>query len=250
MEKKMKAIIIDDEKNGIEMLEYLLEKNCNDVEIVATFLNPKQAVKEIPILKPDVIFLDIDMPGMNGFELLQNLTPFNFQVVFTTAYNEYAIDAFKVNAVDYLLKPIETEELKDAVNKVAKMMHNQNDMQPIENILAYIQAAQGINKISIPTDDGVIFSLTESILYFKADGGYTEVYFTNGKKLFTSKLLGDYEDGIATKGFFRIHNSYIINLRHIEKFVKSDGGYVVMQDGTNITVSRRRKDDFMKVMGG
>ena len=109
MEKKMKAIIIDDEKNGIEMLEYLLEKNCNDVEIVATFLNPKQAVKEIPILKPDVIFLDIDMPGMNGFELLQNLTPFNFQVVFTTAYNEYAIDAFKVNAVDYLLKPIETE---------------------------------------------------------------------------------------------------------------------------------------------
>lgn len=144
MEKKMKAIIIDDEKNGIEMLEYLLEKNCNHVEIVATFLNPKQAVKEIPILKPDVIFLDIDMPGMNGFELLQNLTPFNFQVVFTTAYNEYAIDAFKVNAVDYLFKPIETEELKDAVNKVAKMMHNQNDMQPIENILAYIQAAQGI----------------------------------------------------------------------------------------------------------
>lgn len=246
--EKIKAAIIDDEQNGIEMLEYLLKKFCPHVMVECTFTNPVEAITKLKTNLVDVVFLDIDMPELNGFQFLEKMMPLTFEVIFTTAYNEYAIQAFKSNATDYLLKPIDSAELIQAVNKIIDKTRNKNDNAHFEHLLSMIQAAQSLNKIGIATDEGIQFIQTEELLYFKAEGAYTEVHLLGDKKLLSTKSLGDYEEQLEARGFFRVHNSYVINLKHIVKFVKDDGGYVVLQDGTSITVSRRRKEDFLKIL--
>lgn len=246
--QNIRTVIIDDEKNCIEILEYLIDKNCTGAEVVATFQSPDEALKQLPVIKPDLVFMDIEMPGMNGFKLLEKLGDFNFDVVFTTAYNEFAIKAFKVNAVDYLLKPIDATELKTAFEKVIQIRSSESDV--IKSLLEYLQSNQGVNKIGITTDDGMVFIDLDNLLYCKADGPYTHFFLTGGKTYLSSKTLGDYEDQLSSKGFYRIHNSYLINLKHITRYVKDDGGYIVMNDQSTITISRRRKEGFMKLFNG
>jgi len=244
-EQKIRVVIIDDEKNCIEILEYLIEKNCSGAEIISTFQLPAEALKQLPVIKPDLVFLDIEMPGMNGFKLLEKLGDFNFDVIFTTAYNEFAIKAFKVNAADYLLKPIDSTELKNAFEKVKHLRSHENES--IKALLEYLQTNQNINKIGLTTDDGMVFIDLDNLLYCKADGPYTHFNLVGGKTYLSSKTLGDYEDQLSSKGFYRIHNSYLINLKHITRYVRDDGGYIVMSDQSTITVSRRRKEGFLKL---
>ena len=244
-EQNIRTVIIDDEKNCIEILEYLLEKNCPGAEIVARFQSPEEALKQLPVIKPDLVFLDIEMPGMNGFKLLEKSGDFSFDVVFTTAYNEFAIKAFKVNAADYLLKPIDGDELKAAFEKVKQLRNNESDS--VKALLEYLQTSQSVSKIALTTDDGLVFIDPDNLMYCKADGAYTHFNLTGGKTYLSSKTLGDYETQLASKGFYRIHNSYLINLKHITRYVRDDGGYVVMSDQSTITVSRRRKEGFIKL---
>ena len=244
----IKAIIIDDEENCIEVIEYLLRKNCAEIEIVKTFTSPQEAAKQIPDLAVQLIFLDIDMPGMNGFTLLEKIKIPQLNVIFTTAYNEFAIQAFKVNAVDYLLKPVDVAELRAAVDKVVSRIQSGNDNTAIDNLLKQIQLATTKSKLAVTTDEGLQFVAFDQIIYLKAEGGYTEIYYENKPRLVSSKNLGEFEVQLQQHGFFRIHNSYIINLNKVDKYVKDDGGYVVMNDGITIYISRRRKDDFLKTL--
>jgi two-component system LytT family response regulator len=244
----IKAVIIDDEENCIEVLAYLLKKNCPDIEIIKTFTSPQDAAKQIPAIPVQLIFLDIDMPGMNGFTLLEKIKTPQLNVVFTTAYNEFAIQAFKVNAVDYLLKPVDVDELLVAVEKAISKIQSSNDNTAIDNLLKQIQQVTTKSKLAVTTDEGLQFVAFDQILYLKAEGGYTELHFENKPRLVSSKNIGEYEFQLEPHGFFRVHNSYIINLNKVEKYVKDDGGYVVMNDGNTISISRRRKDDFLKTL--
>lgn len=245
---KIRTVIVDDELNCIEVLEYLLNKHCPEVQIVSAFQSPVEAEVQIRILKPNLIFMDIEMPVMNGFALLEKLKDLNFDIIFTTAYDDFAIRAFKVSAVDYLLKPVDAGELKEAVNKVTRT--RKRDDNTLDVLLNYLQAQNNHNKIGIASDQGITFIDLDTLLYCKSDGPYTHFFMNNGKSILSSKSLGEYENQMNNKGFFRVHKSYLINMKHISKFVREDGGYVVMSDNTQIIVSRRRKEDLLHLMSG
>lgn len=247
MQPKLKAVIVDDELSGIEVLEYALKKHCPEIEIVQTFTSSTEALEKIPSLMPDVLFMDVEMPQLNGFELVEKLTANNFQVIFTTAYNEFALKAFRVSALDYLLKPVDVEELKAAVSKLKS--HAKQDNQAMDALLDYIKSQKQINKISISTDKGIHFIDTNEVLYGLSTGPYTVFYLTDGQELVCSKSIGEYEKLLGDKGFYRIHNSSLINVEHLKRFVRTDGGYVEMSDGKTLTVSRRKKDEFLSYLG-
>lgn len=247
-DNKIRTVIVDDELNCIEVLEYLLNKHCQEVEIIASFQSPAEAEVQIRNLKPDLVFMDIEMPVMNGFALLEKLKDLDFDLIFTTAYDDFAIKAFKVSAVDYLLKPVDATELKEAVKKA--MRSRKGDDKALNTLLNYIQNQNIHHKIGITSEQGIAFIDLDSIVYCKSDGPYTHFYLNNGKSILSSKSLGEYEGQLTNKGFFRVHKSYLIHVKHISKFVREDGGYVVMSDNTQIIVSRRRKEDLLHLMSG
>ncbi len=244
MKDKLHAVIVDDEVKGIEFLQYTLEKQCPEVQVVKTFTAPLEALEEIPALKPDILFVDVEMPRMNGFELVEKLSKLKIQIVFTTAYNEFALKAFRVSALDYLLKPIDSDELKEAVQKV--LDSRENPESGIQELLQFMKAQQGLKKIHISTEKGVYFLEPEEIIYCTSDGSYCELFLTDGSKLVSSKSIGEFEKLLSEKGFFRIHHSSLINVHHLKKFSKVDGGFVEMVNGAELAVSRRKKDEFME----
>lgn len=244
MNDTLTAVIVDDEAHGIEFLKYSLEKYCPKVTIAKSFTAALEALNEIPLLKPDILFVDVEMPRMNGFELVERLQNIGIKVIFVTAYNEYALKAFRVAAVDYLLKPIDSDELKEAVQKVFDT--RETPESGIQELLQFMKARQGLNKVSISTDKGVYFIDPEEIIYCTSDGSYSELYLINGSKLVSSKAIGEFEKLLSEKGFFRIHHSYLINVQHLRKFSKTDGGFVEMINGVELAVSRRKKDEFLE----
>jgi two-component system LytT family response regulator len=244
MKDKLHAVIVDDEVKGIEFLQYTLEKQCPEVQVVKTFTAPLEALEEIPALKPDILFVDVEMPRMNGFELVERLQNKGIKTIFVTAYNEYALKAFRVSAVDYLLKPIDSDELKEAVQKV--LDSRENPESGIQELLQFMKAQQGLKKIHISTEKGVYFLEPEEIIYCTSDGSYCELFLTDGSKLVSSKSIGEFEKLLSEKGFFRIHHSSLINVHHLKKFSKVDGGFVEMVNGAELAVSRRKKDEFME----
>jgi two-component system LytT family response regulator len=245
----MKAVIIDDEKHCREVLTTLLGKYCSDVEIAATFSNGAEALESIEKTNPDIIFLDIEMPGMNGFEFLERTPHKNFGIVFTTAYNEYAIKAIKHSALDYLLKPIDKNELIEAVEK-AKQQNAQKTSSRVEQLLSALKLKKEAKRFAVPTLEGLIMLNSEEILYCESDGPYCTFYFTsNAKPLLTSKTLKEAEEVLQNGGeFFRVHHSFLINLKFVQKYIRGEGGEVIMSNGKNIPVARSRKQDFMKVL--
>ena len=243
MKDKLHAVIVDDEVKGIEFLHYTLEKHCPEVQVVKTFTAPLEALEEIPALKPDILFVDVGMPRMNGFELVERLQNKGIKTIFVTAYNEYALKAFRVAAVDYLLKPIDSDELKEAVQKV--LDSRENPEGGIQELLQFMKAQQGLKKIHISTDKGVYFLESEEIIYCTSDGSYCELFLMDGSKLVSSKAIGEFEKILSDKGFFRIHHSSLINVQHLRKFSKNDGGFVEMVNGAELPVSRRKKDEFL-----
>jgi two-component system LytT family response regulator len=240
------AIIIDDERHSCDALKMLLEKSCPQVQIVELCYSADEGIKKINELKPQLVFLDIEMPYMNGFQMLEQLTTINFEIIFTTSYDQYAITAFKFSALDYLLKPVDREELQKAVQKVSNKITPPVSQQ-LEILLQKInQPAITVHRIALPTMQGLEFVPVESIISCSSSNNYTEFFLADKKKLLVSRTLKEVEDMLADHSFLRVHNSHVVNLNAIARYVKGEGGYLVMTDGTTVDVSRSRKELLMQ----
>lgn len=243
------AIIIDDEAKGRLALRQKLESYCPEVVILGEASDGIEALSAIEELHPQLIFLDIEMPKMNGFEMLNAIKEKNFQVIFTTAYDQYAIKAIKYAAFDYLLKPIDIEELKTAVERVISTENTQTKKQ-IELLQQNMQnPKKQLNKLAVPTLEGLLFFDINDIIHLEANSNYTNIFFTNKPKIIASKTLKDFEELLPSDIFFRTHHSHLINLNYIKKYIKGDGGQIELQNGTYVDVSRRKKEEFLKAIG-
>lgn len=241
----MKSIIIDDEKHCIKTLSKLLETNFPEIKILATCFDSTKAYDLIVKHKPDFIFLDIEMPFLNGFDLLSKFEPLDFDVIFTTAYDSYAIKAIKFSALDYLLKPIDKDELAFAIEKIKDKMgfisKAQIDMAKTFN------TKQLPDTIALPTMDGLTFTSVNDIVHCTADGSYTRLFMLDKSEILLSKTLGDVDELLSDYNFFRIHHSSLINLKEVKKYIRGEGGEVVMSNGKNLMVARTRKTEFLNI---
>jgi two-component system LytT family response regulator len=243
----LKAIIVEDEKHSRETLKNLLEKFCEGVEVIGLASTVKEALDSILQLNPDVVFLDIELQSGTGFDLLNLLPEINFEVIFTTAFDQYAIKAVKFSSLDYLLKPIDLEELQLAVEKAKKIKDKETYSTQLKTLIQNIQQPK-LSKICLATSDGFEFINTHDILYCEAGGSYTTFMLKDGKKLLVCKYLKEYENLLTDQNFMRVHNSFLINLKEVKKYVKSDGGYIVMNNDAIVSISRSKKDSFLEAM--
>ncbi|GAB3925193.1 LytR/AlgR family response regulator transcription factor [Larkinella terrae] len=257
MSQQLRAVIIDDETNAREALTNLLKLICPEVEICGEAKNADLGIELIKKERPNLIFLDIQMPGKSGFEMLSSFGNVNFGVIFTTAYQEYAIRAFRFSAIDYLLKPIDPDELQTAVERFKSKVSSVNPQQlqilqeQIETSpsLRLVQRKKNDNqRIALPTAEGIHFVQMTEIIQCESLGSYTKFHLVKGPAIVVSRLLKEYEEILDNYYFFRVHQSNIINLEHIKRYVKGDGGQVWMSDNTEIEVSRRRKDEFLSLL--
>ncbi|MEI6155426.1 MAG: LytTR family DNA-binding domain-containing protein [Deltaproteobacteria bacterium] len=241
----MKCIIIDDELHGIKTLTSLLESNFRDVEILASCNDATKAYEIIVHYNPDVIFLDIEMPLLNGFDLLAKFQTLPFEVIFTTAYDFYALKAIKYSALDYLLKPIAKEDLSLAFEKLrTKRSHISAKQIHIANA---VHNRQLPDTIALPTAEGLTFMPVGEIVYCSADGNYTRMYMIDNTETLLSKTLGDVDELLSDYHFFRIHHSTLINLKQVKKYIRGEGGEVIMSNGQSLQVARTRKADFLNI---
>ena len=242
----LKAIIIDDEPYCCEILEAMLEAECPDINVVNISNNGIEALKAIKQLSPDIVFLDVEMPKMNGFEMLEQIPTINFHLIFTTSYDQYALKAIRFSAIDYLLKPIDLQELKTAVQKVKERIQVPLPQQ-LEILMQKInQPSNPVNKIALPTMEGLQLIPINTIISCESDDNYTTLKLKNTKKLVVTRSLKDMEEILDQHGFIRVHRRYIVNLNEIEKYIKGEGGYLVMSDGTAIDVARNKKETLLK----
>jgi len=245
----VRCIVVDDEFKSRESLKILLEDFCGNANVLALCQNVEEGVIAIKEHNPDVVFLDIQMQSETGFDLLTKVKPINFEVIFTTAHSDYAIKAFKFSAIDYLLKPIDIEELKKAVEKVERKL-NFNISARLEQLVQNLKPTSGQNhKLALPTLDGLIFVKIVDIIYCEASSNYTQIFTHDGKKHVVSRTLKEYEELLADHDFFRIHNSFLINLNSIKKYVRGEGGYVIMTNDVSLDVSKRKKGAFLSKLG-
>ncbi|MFH1321980.1 MAG: LytTR family DNA-binding domain-containing protein [Bacteroidota bacterium] len=244
----LKTIIIDDEAKSIKTIELIIKEFCRNITIVGKANSAIDGIKEIQNKKPDLVFLDIEMPHGNGFDLLESIPERDFDVIFVTAYNHYAVKAFKFSAIDYILKPIDIEELVNAVKKVEESRKEHPKSYPDYNALLENIRSASPCKLTIPTLEGLEYINIKNIIRIEADRSYSEIYLKEGKKLIVSKSLAEIENLLDDKNFFRTHKSHLINLDHVNKFLRIDGGSVEMIDGSIVIVSRRKKDDFNDTM--
>jgi two-component system, LytTR family, response regulator len=241
----MNCIIIDDEKHCINTLTNLLESCFPEVNLLATCNESTKAYDLIQKLKPDFIFLDIEMPFLNGFDLLSKFDPLSFDVIFTTAYDSYAIKAIKYSALDYLLKPIDKEDLTFALEKIRSKQSSIS--QPQVQMAIAVHGKQMPDTIALPTVDGLVFASVNDIVYCTAEGSYTRLFMTGINEIVLSRTLGNVEEILADYNFFRIHHSTLINLRQVKKYIRGENGEVVMSDGNSLKLARTRKMDFLNV---
>jgi two-component system LytT family response regulator len=245
----IKAIIVDDEQHCVDALKADLDKYCGNVEIAATCLSGKEGILAIKKYHPRLIFLDVEMPWMNGFEMLEMLDHIDFCIIFTTAHDKFAARAFRISAVDYLLKPIDVNDLKIAVKKAEEKILSSEGVGNIQNLLHNMRQPAQQQKIAFPKREGYEFISAENVLYCNAEGAYTNIHLTGNKKFLISKNLGDIEEMLPVDIFQRIHHSTIINLQHITNFIRSDGGYVLIDNGEKLMVSKAKKDMLMQRLG-
>ncbi len=245
----LSAIILDDEKPGRESLKALLLRYCPDITLVREASGVDEAKALIEASQPDVLFLDIELKNESGFNLLEQLDQVHFETIFTTAHQSYAFKAFKFSGLDYLLKPIDVEELVSAVNKALVKKDKESQKKQVELLLNHLSSDKpSSNTICLPTSDGVEFIKTRNILYCQAQGAYTRFVLSEGKALLVSRNLKEYETLLDNKEFMRVHNSYLINLIKVKKYVKSDGGYIVMTNGDEVNISQKNKEPFLEIM--
>jgi two-component system LytT family response regulator len=240
----LKAVIVDDEPKAIQGLTWELSNFNHDLEVIETFTEAEKAIDYINTNAFDCLFLDIEMPTMDGFQLLERLEKKDFAIVITTAYNEYAIKALKNQAIDYLLKPIDSDDLEETISRIKKHDRQQNNTDKFDQILSSFNQKFNRRKITISTDGKLVFLEESEILFVESDGNYCTIHTTNTKKIVITKKLKEVNTLLPDDHFFRIHNSYIINLNKIKEFLKSEG-YVVLENGHKIPVSRQKKSDFL-----
>lgn len=237
------AVIIDDEKNAQEVLAWQLKQYCPQVELMGCTDNVKDGIKLINDTNPQLLFLDIEMPVQNGFDLLEAFDEPGFDIIFTTAYNQYAIKAFKFSAFDYLLKPIDADDLKAAIDRYASK--GPTSIKEQLKVLSTQMNQKHLNRIAIPSADGLMMLKPEQIVRCESSSNYTTVFLADKHKIVVAKTLKELEDVLTGFGFYRIHHSHLVNLSHVQNFVRNDGGYVTTTDGAHITVARNRRNGFM-----
>lgn len=238
------AVIIDDEQNNIDNLAALLFRYCPEVDVQASANNAEEGEAIIRRFNPELVFLDIQMPGKNGFELLKGLQNFPFSVIFVTAFDQYGIQAVKFSAIDYLLKPVNVEELKAAVNKVVAMNQRKNQNLKLENLIEMLKQEQqkSSHRIALQSAKETRFIETGRIIRCESSNNYTTFYLHNGEKILTSKPIFEYEDLLSPYGFIRCHQSHLVNKKMIRSWVKEEGGYLLMEDNARVPVSRSKKE--------
>lgn len=245
----IQALIIDDEADGRDTLKMAIEKYCPEVSILGIYENPGKGLEAIRNLKPDLVFLDVQMPHMSGFDLLQQLLPLTFEVVFVTAHDKYAIKAIRFSALDYLLKPVDIDDLMHAVKKVQERLQLKNSTFQYQSMLNNIQYRSGkIEKLAVPSLEGIDFFNTDDIIYCQAEGNYTTLHLKNKQNKLISRNLKDFESLLADSGFCRVHHSSLINMKHIQKYVKGEGGYAILTDNYHVDISRRKKEEFLSML--
>lgn len=242
----LRALLVDDESKSRESLKILIEDFCEGVEVVGMASSVDEALASVEADAPNIVFLDIRMNKETGFDFLNKCKKINFQVIFTTAYSEYALDAIKFSALDYLLKPVNIEELKQAIAKAEDKLSGSNLKEKVDFLLQNFKTENSENyKLVLPTAEGLMFINFKDILYCEASSNYTIINMRDGKKYVVSKTLKEYEDLLVNYNFFRIHNSFLINLREVRKYIKGDGGYVVLSNEKSLDVSKRKKELFL-----
>ncbi|PWU04477.1 MAG: DNA-binding response regulator [Bacteroidetes bacterium] len=242
----LKAILIDDELNSLQNLQNKLEKYCPEVKVLASCQKPEEAIALVRQHKPDLLFLDIEMPKMNGFRFLEALGDFEGEIIFITAYNHFAIDAIRISAFDYLVKPVLISDLQDAINRLLQQKGG-HTRERLNMLLKHSidQIFSQDNKIAVPTNEGLEFIVIKNIIRIESSANYSRLFLMHGQPLLVTKLLKDFEELLMPHRFFRVHNSHLINLNYISKYIRGEGGQVVMENGDVVDVSRRKKDEFL-----
>jgi len=241
----MRAVVVDDEAKARQSLIHLIKKLFDDVEIVGEAEGVESGVKLITETKPGLLFLDVQMQDGTGFDLLTRIDRSNLQVIFVSAHDHFAVTAIKFSAVDYLVKPVEAVELQKAMDKFRQQKSMKDVQQKLDLLLKNVNR---IDKIALPSVNGIEFVKIDNIMRCEADNNYTAFYLINGEKILVCKTLKEYEDLLSAKGFFRIHKAVIINMTYLKKYIRGEGGAVIMDDGTELPVSRRRKESFLEAL--
>lgn len=239
----IKSIIIDDETNNVENLQSILKVHCGAISVVASAISGADAIDLIELHQPDLVFLDIQMPHMTGFELLKALPEINFEVIFITAFDQYGIQAIKFLALDYLLKPINIGELKSAVKKAEQKIAQKHDNERMKNLLDYLKAEpKTIQKIALPTLEEIIYVKVDEIIRCEASNNYTTFFLLSGEQILVCKTLKEFSDLLKPYGFIRLHQSHLANQSFVKSFLKEDGGMLLMHDKTKLPISRQNRE--------
>ncbi len=244
------AILVDDEPRGLSSLRTLLQMNCPEVNVLACCQDANDAVEKVRQQSPQLIFLDVAMPGKNGFDLLRELGGISFEIIFVTAHNSYMLQAFRFSAVDYLLKPVEDEMLSEAVQRAIKRINDKTEGAHLQTFLHNMQQNGTVKKMKlcVPSTRGVRVIEITTIIYCEANSNYTNFYLNNGESLCSSKPIYEYETLLEDSSFIRVHKSFLVNLEHIKEYIRGEGGSVIMSNNHEVEVSRRKKELFVKKM--
>ena len=248
----IKAVIIDDETDSIDTLKWKLDNYCSDVEVVASFDNPAEGVNYLKTTAPDLLFLDIEMPMLTGFDVLEELgRDISFDIIFTTAYDNFGIQAVKFSALDYLLKPVQNKELKEAIEKHLKKSGQKILTEQIDSLLDNVRENKKgkRGKIALASKESIEFVDPRDIISCEANSNYTNVYLCEGKKRVISKTLKEFEEMLIPFDFYRAHNSHLINLNHVREFIRGDGGYIVMENKMKVPVSKNKREELLELLG-
>ena len=246
--EKINTILVDDEINSLQSLEQKLQECCPDIHIMAALQKPEEAIEFIKKHPPELLFLDIEMPRMNGFKMLEYVNGYSFDIIFTTAYNHYSIDAIRISAFDYLLKPIAVKDLQNAVSRFmsSQKTHTNQKLDILKQRLSNGKSQD--DKIGIASNEVIEFLQIKDIIRVESLSNYSKIFLVGGTTVLATKSLKDFDEMLTPYGFFRLHNSHLINTSYIKKYIKADGGQVVMQNGDIIDVSRRKKDEFFTML--
>jgi len=246
----IKALIVDDEPSAVNTLRLMLERYIPEITMLQSTNDPQEALPLIKSFQPDLLFLDIQMPVLNGFELLKRIPSLSFEIIFTTAHDQYAIQAIRFSALDYLLKPIDADELRAAFDKFMSRYNLKIGNQPLyQNLMHNISVADKKDfKLAVPTIDGTFFYFPEEIIRLEGESNYTRLFFSGKKPMLVSKTLKDYEELLAEHGFIRVHKSHLINKKHVVNY--TNDGHLVLADQSKVEVSRRRKEEVMEALKG
>jgi two-component system LytT family response regulator len=243
----LQAVLVDDERKALESLSWELRNLGDEIKIIASFTDAHKALDYLQKNPPDCLFLDIEMPVMDGFQFIKKIKDKSFPVVITTAYNQYALKALKNEAIDYLLKPIDSDDLNETIEKIKKFNARNSTAEKLEQLLLNFNEKSLGKKITINTDGKLLFLESDEILFVESDGNYSTLYLIDGQKLLLTKKLKQVHSLLPNEFFFRIHNSFVVNLSKIKEYLKTDG-YVVLKSNHKIPVSRQKKSDFLDLL--